>query len=151
MSSGKDHDSINTLVMTGVLSLGITANSYPLIFSGLGIGLGTIFLSPDLDLPNSNPTNRLGPFKALLMPYRLLCGHHRSIVSHSPIFSSLIRVAYFMSPIVIWCVINDKQVELSKVTLSPVFFWTLIGLEIATDLHLFLDVQSSYFKKIRKV
>ena len=151
MSSGKDHDKINSLVMAGVLVLGVTSNSYPLIFSGLGIGLGTIFLSPDLDLPKSNPTNRLGPFKALLMPYRLLCGHHRSIVSHSPIFSSLIRVAYFMSPIVIWCVINDKQDLLSKVTLSPAFFWTLIGLEIATDLHLFLDFQYSYFKKIRKV
>ena len=151
MSSGKDHDKINSLVMAGVLVLGVTSNSYPLIFSGLGIGLGTVWLSPDLDLTKSNPTNRLGPFKALLMPYRLLCGHHRSIVSHSPIFSSLIRVAYFMSPIVIWCVINDKQDLLSKVTLSPAFFWTLIGLEIATDLHLFLDFQYSYFKKIRKV
>lgn len=150
LSSGKTHDQINFLATSGILTLGLITQSGETIYTGLGIGLGTIFLSPDLDLSVSNPTNRLGPFSILLLPYRLMCGHHRSFVSHSPIVSSLIRVLYFLSPFVIWSAISNQQAMLTKVTLSPEFFWILVGLEIATDIHLFLDFQYSFFKKLRK-
>lgn len=96
ISSGKIHDKVNLVIMLGTLITGIIIKSDSTIITGLGIGLGTVWLSPDLDLAKSNPSNRLGLFKILLAPYRSICGHHRSWVSHSPILSSLIRVAYFI-------------------------------------------------------
>lgn len=151
MARGQDHDKVNSVVMLGVIVTGLITKSDSTIITGLGIGLGTLWLSPDLDLRKSNPSNRLGLFKELLGPYRALCGHHRSFLSHSPIVSSLVRVLYFLSPFIVYCLLTENQVLLNKVTLSSEFFYTLVGLEIATDLHLFLDWQSSFFKKIRKV
>lgn len=131
------------------LTLGLVTQSIDIVSIGLGIGLGTAFLSPDLDLATSNPTNRLGPLSILLAPYRMLCGHHRSFWSHSPILSSLIRAVYFMIPFEIWCKVSGREDILFSFIRSPLYFWGLVGLEIATDLHLFLDWQYSYFKKIR--
>lgn len=146
MASGKTHDRLNSIATFGTICLGLVLKSDPVIITGLGIGLGTVYLSPDLDLAKSNPTNRLGPFKLFLGPYRAMCGHHRSWVSHSPVVSNLIRVAYFMSPIVIFCIYKGYDYQLAKVVLSKEFFYALVGLEIATNLHLFLDWQYSYFK-----
>ena len=151
MSSGATHDKINTFVMGVTLTLGLVAQSTDIVSIGLGIGLGTVWLSPDLDLATSNPTNRLGPLSVLLVPYRMLCGHHRSFWSHSPIVSSLIRAAYFMLPFELLCKFSGREDILLNFIRSPLFFWGLVGLEVATDLHLFLDFQYSYFKKIRSV
>ena len=151
MSSHKTHDNVNTFCALSLLGFGIITRSSDTIYTAVGLGIGTIWLSPDLDLEQSYPSKRFGPLKLLLKPYRMLCGHHRSWVSHTPILSSLIRVLYCLSPLVIYSIFTQDDLWLVKLIYSPSFFWVLIGLEIATDLHLFLDFQYSYFKKIRRI
>lgn len=147
MSSGKNHDKINTRVTLATLGLGVVTLNPSIVSVAVGIALGTIWLSPDLDLTRSNPTNRLGPAKLLLAPYRSFCGHHRSFFSHSPIVSNLIRVLYFgMIPSVV--MVHQGHEDLLRIILTHTYFWALLlGLEIATDIHLIMDWQYSFRKK----
>lgn len=52
----------------------------------------TLFLSPDLDLPNSRPSRRWGPLGLLWLPYRLLHPHRG--LSHTYLYGPLSRLLY---------------------------------------------------------
>ena len=62
--------------------------------AGLSFLLGGLWLSPDLDT-RSNPSNRWGPLRWLWWPYRRLL-RHRSLISHSPLLGSAVRLAYLL-------------------------------------------------------
>ncbi len=150
MSSGKTHDKVNSIVAISILGLGIATQTYELTLLSLGLAVGTIWLSPDIDIPNSLPSQRFGVLKSLLVPYQELSGHHRSWISHTPVISTLIRLIYFCSPLVGYLLFKGEHELIHKVTLSREFLYLLAGLEISTDIHLLLDWQYSTVKQIRK-
>jgi uncharacterized metal-binding protein len=149
MSSGTTHDRVNTLATLGVMGLSVVTANPNIALCGLGLAVGTIWLSPDLDLSRSNPTNRLGPLKLLWKPYIALCGHHRSIWSHSPLLSTVIRLLYALTPLLIYGFVSGQMTPINTIVRSESFIYFLLGLEIATDLHLFLDWQYSLRRRLR--
>ena len=62
------------------------------LVSGLAFLIGGLLLSPDLDT-NSRPYQRWGPLRWLWWPYRKAL-RHRSVLSHSPLLGTLVRVGY---------------------------------------------------------
>ena len=62
------------------------------LVSGLAFLIGGLWLSPDLDT-NSRPYQRWGPLRWLWWPYRKAL-RHRSVLSHSPLLGTLVRVGY---------------------------------------------------------
>lgn len=147
MSSGRTHDKINGFFTLAALTGGLVLANPLLISTSIGMALGTLWLSPDLDMPHTLPAKRLGILRPFLWPYVQICGRHRSPISHSPIFSSLIRVFYFgfLPALLLYC--QGYQDLLIDLLLSSEFLAVLVGLEISTDLHLFLDIQHSIRKK----
>ncbi|WP_243095591.1 DUF2227 family putative metal-binding protein [Thermus thalpophilus] len=92
---GRSHERLTTLF------LGFTAPAVALSASApleaavgylAGGFVGTLFLSPDIDLPESRPSRRWGPLSALWAPYRLLHPHRGA--SHSWVYGPLSRLAY---------------------------------------------------------
>jgi uncharacterized metal-binding protein len=95
MPAGHTHTSLN-LALVPIVVLAINQQQVVNI-STLAMGSGafifaTLFMSPDLDLFNSNPTAHWGKFKYLWLPYSKTF-HHRGI-SHSLLFGSLTRIIY---------------------------------------------------------
>ena len=62
------------------------------VVSALAFLIGGLWLSPDLDT-NSLPYQRWGPLRWLWWPYRKAL-RHRSVLSHSPLLGTLVRVGY---------------------------------------------------------
>jgi len=62
------------------------------VVSALAFLIGGLWLSPDLDT-NSRPYQRWGPLRWLWWPYRKTL-RHRSILSHTPVVGTLVRVGY---------------------------------------------------------
>lgn len=152
MSSGINHDKINNLLTMGLVGAAIAAQS-PLIGSAaLGFFVGTQWLSPDLDLPHSLPTQRFGFMKFVLDPYRNLVGHHRSVLSHSPILSTFIRLAYFILPVALGLAYFGRLENVYKLfqVYQTLIISFIIGLELSTDTHLILDWQYSLKRKWRR-
>lgn len=150
MSSGDDHDKVNSYVTTAIVGLGVSTQDPLVLFAASGCFVGTWWLSPDLDLPHSNPSNRLGFLNGLFAPYRRLCRRHRSPISHSPVFSSLFRVAYCLFPIFIYAVAVDQFDAFVKLLLDKRFLAVLVGLEISSIVHLVMDWQYSLKRKLLK-
>ena len=93
MASGQQHDRATCLV---ALPYGLLWWPWlgPLgtVVSALAFLIGGLWLSPDLDT-NSRPYHRWGPLRWLWWPYRKALGH-RSVLSHSPLLGTLVRVGY---------------------------------------------------------
>jgi len=64
------------------------------IVSAFAFLIGGLWLSPDLDT-NSRPYQRWGPLRWLWWPYRKAL-RHRSVLSHSPVLGTLVRVGYLI-------------------------------------------------------
>jgi len=148
LSSGRTHDRVNTAATLSLLMGGLSTTRLDLLSCAVGLAFGTIWLSPDLDLPRSNPSNRLGVVKLVYAPYRRLCGHHRSLVSHSPILSTMIRFVYTFTPFIVLAVVSGHQDTVKMILNNSLFLWFYLGLEISTDIHLFLDWQYSLRKRL---
>lgn len=93
MPKGKTHFACELalfpLVLGGGYALGLRAELLPL---GLGYLLGSLFLSPDLDLLHSRPAKRWGPLRLLWWPYSRF-SRHRGL-SHHPFLGPLTRFLY---------------------------------------------------------
>lgn len=154
MSSGDDHDNFNynvcgAMVLTGFATLALKSDP-SVLYASLGFGLGTYYvLSPDLDLKHSNPSKRLGIFRILFAPYRKLSGKHRSTISHSPILSNAIRVAYCLIPVIALCFYKGWESQLFALLMGKSARAVYVGLELSTITHLILDWQYSFRKKIK--
>jgi uncharacterized metal-binding protein len=125
---------------------------------------------PDLDI-QSRQYARWGPLRFLWWPYKALLPH-RSWLSHSILFGTLIRVAYFLlvvTLIVAACLyvrdvyLNGEQWGSTEVkgaltrvweTLAPIKRDYLIaafaGLWAGASSHTVADVLGSFFKSVRK-
>ena len=93
MASGRQHDRATwTLGLPFALLWWPWLGPSGAISGGLGFLLGGLLLSPDLDT-RSNATRRWGVLKLLWWPYRRSLSH-RSLLSHSPLLGSALRLAY---------------------------------------------------------
>ena len=92
MSSGKTHDYISsfcTIPFTVALSQIYPAHAAT---ATAGYTLGWLILSPDLDLPQSRPSQRWLIFSPLWWPYQKT--HRHRGFSHWPLFGSAERLLY---------------------------------------------------------
>ena len=102
MPSGKTHKlielSIGPFIFAGLVVCSIQKViplEWPLIAAaGCGYLLGTLLLSPDMDLFESDSINRWGPFRYIWWPYAQICAHRG--ISHSWLFGTLTRVGYLL-------------------------------------------------------
>ena len=90
---GRSHDRATQLL---ALPFGLLWTPW-LGWPGLAVAAGAflvggLWLSPDLDT-RSLATRRWGPLRVLWWPYRHLI-RHRSILSHSPLLGTLLRLLY---------------------------------------------------------
>ena len=93
MASGQQHDRATCLL---ALPYGLLwwpwLGTLGTVVSALAFLIGGLWLSPDLDT-NSRPYQRWGPLRWLWWPYRKAL-RHRSVLSHSPLLGTLVRVGY---------------------------------------------------------
>jgi uncharacterized metal-binding protein len=96
--NGKNHDR-GILIMSGLI-VAATLPTMPALTLPLVIGntVGGLWLSPDLDLAHSRPSKRWGLLAWYWDVYRMLCGRHRSWLSHGPFVGSLGRLLYIGWP-----------------------------------------------------
>lgn len=142
MPNHKTHDilGITTAASLGVACLYVAT---PEVAIGLALGLviGTIWLSPDLDL-DSRIYNRWGILRGFWYPYKKLV-HHRSIISHSGLFSATIRLFYLLVPIiVVLYAINPQNITILRVLIenNPIFcLFLYLGVVLADFIHCLAD------------
>ena len=144
MASGKTHTRTN-LVAIGALAVATPFIDVAVPFTVvLGALIGTLWLSPDLDL-KSDAFYRWGPLKWIWLPYVKLMPH-RSLFSHLPGLSDVIRVAYIGFPITLLTSLTEYEANVrSWVDTNGMSFF--FGLVIATTLHTALDYTSTFFKR----
>lgn len=144
MASGKTHTRTN-LVATGILAVATPFLEIDVPFSLIiGAIIGTLWLSPDLDL-KSDAYYRWGPLKLIWLPYVKLMPH-RSLFSHLPGLSDVIRIAYIGFPLVLLLPFTAYEEAIrSWVDIHGMSFF--LGLVFATTLHTTLDYTSTFFKK----
>lgn len=118
------------------------------VAAGLAFLLGGLWLSPDLDT-RSNPTRRWGPLRLLWWPYRRLL-RHRSLLSHSPLLGSSVRLAYLAGLLLGLLTLLQPlggpaplPLAAQALTLAgrhqPLVIAALVGIEASTWLHLIQD------------
>lgn len=145
MSSGRTHSLVSVIaggIATGVsISYGLSyGDSFAL---GLGCLSGTL-IGPDLDVDGGNVSNGIlrndfghivsNVWRLVWYPYAKIVPH-RHFVSHFPIVSTAIRVAYLaFVPFVLMRLID---IELS---FDTHFVWWFVGLCISDTLHAIFDL-----------
>ncbi len=135
MPSGKTHEFINMVSLPVVLTFFQPEGLIPFI---IGYLFSTFYLSPDLDLPQSKPSQRWGKLKVIWIPYQSFIPH-RSIISHSPVIGSLVRLIYLTLPIFLTIFIIFKIID-------EVFFEGELSILLEEDTYL-LEI-NSYFKNL---
>ena len=114
------------------------------VVSALAFLIGGLWLSPDLDT-NSRPYQRWGPLRWLWWPYRKTL-RHRSILSHTPVVGTLVRVGYGLG---IALLLSDLLHPWGAPSSSELLTWlkqqerllwvALVGVEASAWLHLLQD------------
>lgn len=144
MASGKTHTRTN-FVAIGALAIATPFIDYEIPFILLiGAIIGTLWLSPDLDL-KSDAYYRWGPLRGFWLPYVKVMPH-RSLFSHLPVLSDAIRVAYLGFPIAVLLSFTSYE-TLAREWVDTSGLPFFIGLVFATTLHTALDYTSTFFKR----
>jgi len=149
MAMGRSHDRATQLL---ALPFGLLWTPW-LGWPGLAVAacaflVGGLWLSPDLDT-RSLSTRRWGPLRVLWWPYRHLI-RHRSILSHSPLLGTLLRLLYLA---LIAFAVLVAMLAVSGPSLDQVVNWLLklwhdhpgrvvaglVGVEASSWLHLLQD------------
>ncbi|MBD2549221.1 metal-binding protein [Microcystis elabens FACHB-917] len=110
--------------------------------------LGGLWLSPDLDT-RSNATRRWGPLRLLWWPYRRLLSH-RSLLSHSPLLGTGLRLLWLAVLVVAACAALQPLGAPAPGELlqrggelwgshRPLLIAAVVGLEASSWLHLLQD------------
>jgi uncharacterized metal-binding protein len=149
MASGRRHDRA-----TGWLALPFGLLWWPgLGPAGVAVAtgaflLGGLWLSPDLDT-RSNATRRWGPLRLLWWPYRRLLSH-RSLLSHSPLLGTGLRLLWLALMVVAVCAVLQPLGAPAPQELlqggqklwgshRPLLLTAFVGLEASSWLHLLQD------------
>ncbi|WP_320666737.1 metal-binding protein [Prochlorococcus sp. MIT 1307] len=149
MASGKEHDtSTRWWAAPFALTIALVIDLESGLISGTAFFIGGLWLSPDLDT-KSIPLKRWGILQGLWWPYRKAISH-RSILSHSPVIGTFLRVAYLLAiTTVILLLLHSLGFTDTKQTirwLSELIkhnpkqsLMVLVGLEASAWLHLMKD------------
>ncbi|MCT0217724.1 metal-binding protein [Synechococcus sp. CS-1329] len=149
MADGRSHDRA-----TWLLSLPFALLWWPWLglagvaSAAAGFLLGGLWLSPDLDT-RSNPSRRWGPFAWLWWPYRRGLSH-RSLLSHSPLLGTALRLTYLGVMVLALSALlaplgapgPGRLLELGRGLWSqqrPLVLALLLGVEASSWLHLLQD------------
>ncbi len=149
MASGRAHDRATWLLCLpfGLLWWPWLGFSAALAAAG-GFLAGGLWLSPDLDT-TSHPSRRWGPLGLLWLPYRRLL-RHRSLLSHSPLLGTAVRLAYLGAWLLLLALLLQPLGAPSPARLleagrelwrqqRPLLIAALVGLEASSWLHLIQD------------
>jgi uncharacterized metal-binding protein len=149
MASGRHHDRLTLQLSLPFALLWWPALGFPGTASALaGFLVGGLWLSPDLDTP-SRPSRRWGPLAVLWLPYRRLL-RHRSLLSHTPLIGSAVRLAYLGAVLLVLSLLLRPlgapgpanglaaATELWRLH-RPLVLVALVGLEASAWLHLLQD------------
>lgn len=104
-------------------------SQWPLIIATAGYTLGWVFLSPDLDLPRSNPLRRWGALKWIWIPYEKTHDHRG--LSHWPIVGSMGRSLYLGLPIFALLWLRNPNILAQWPELMPMLLFLYAGIEAA--------------------
>lgn len=147
MPSGKTHDKITQFgTPVTAIALGVaTADPWVAAVTAVGFSFGGFMLSPDLDI-YSLPYKRWGPLRFIWLPYRKLCGRHRSPLSHAPVIGTLGRLfwltALFVIPLIVASAIAQRFLFPDLSLLLPhtrlLGFWVL-SVELSALSHIIPD------------
>jgi len=161
MALGRTHDLVNLIALPGFLYF-LPKELY--IPFGAGYIVGTFFLSPDVDLPNSRPSRRWSFLRCLWFPYQSITQHRG--VSHVPVIGSLLRLLYlvlvvsFIYFVVIGIVsVLDRGLAIALTGFNPFAYlnelfrseeslFFVAGIICADVVHIVLDGISSTIKRI---
>lgn len=117
----------------------------------VGGSLTGIIINPDLDLAENF---KLSPTKIIWYPYGKLISH-RSLVSHLPVISTILRVLYLGIPFIGWALLTSNLLILQEIVLTDYFKLFIIGLMVADFNHWLLDqlpkLYRTKFKKRRRL
>lgn len=141
-----------------ILLVGLNWHWYDAGLVVLGMWLGEIYLSPDLDT-KSRPFYRWGFFRFIWWPYQWLV-KHRSVLSHHIWVGTFFRVLYFscvciLSYMAIRVVFDDAVVlpQLRSEVLGYITYYKNqllclgVGVWIGSFLHIVLDNSVSWLKR----
>ena len=164
MPSGKTHEFFNIVLLPPVLTV---LKPEEIISFTVGYLFSTFLLSPDLDLPQSKPSQRWGALKILWSPYQSLIPH-RNVISHFPVISSLIRLIYLVLPLslaifIIFKVIDEvffegaltiwwlnTPVNENLLTLLKIYAFNFTyGVIVSDTIHIGLDILSTSYKNLK--
>ena len=160
MASHKGHELFNVFAL-GPLILFIPQD-YRIPF-GIGYVVGTFFLSPDLDLHFSKPSQRWKFLKFLWLPFWIFSRHRG--VTHVPFLGTLVKLFYltFILFFLYFIVLGifsllgfipkevlslDPFKLLSEFLRSEKGFFFVLGLIVADLMHIILDWITSLLKRI---
>jgi uncharacterized metal-binding protein len=107
---------------------------------GVGFLIGTLWLSPDLDVKGSNPKRRWGPLRILWMPYAYAFSHRG--ISHGYVIGPLTRVGYLfvlLLPLGMIDVVREGVTAAMNALPTEVWIAWLIGYYASCWLHLIVD------------
>ena len=173
MPSGRTHDAFSyVLVLPSFLTFHWYWGSVlvPLVATSGMLFAGLMF-GPDLDI-HSAQYKRWGPARFIWAPYRLAISH-RSRLSHGILFSTVVRVLYFLAIVLLLstCVfyvrhhylfgletswsaefqrVSDDLMVLWKQTDKHYFKAAFLGLWIGAAVHTVVDVAVSIVKLLWK-
>lgn len=148
MPSGKSHT--QATVTTSILVLFLVKPIETALFVSLGCLIG-IVVSPDLDVDVGHYGFRIirmlfgdwvyKVWKLYWKPYAKIM-KHRSVLSHFPILSTIIRFLYLFSPIflILWSI--HPQIQLNLWIL-----WVFLGLCLVDAIHASMDGFSTFIKR----
>ena len=170
MASGKSHDRATVYLSAGALPLLIIPQFLPpetAISLSLGIYLGGLYLSPDLDLGKSNPTNRWKQLKLAWLWGLYRRFPHRSRYTHTVFVGTALRLLYLCCIVapVVFALLLIPTLAIAYLLnylglahyLLLLFFWLsyhipaiaedkehlflffVVGIEFASCLHYFMD------------
>jgi uncharacterized metal-binding protein len=158
MPDGATHDRLTLAFIPVFGLLAFTTTTPTMAFIAMvGMSLGSILLSPDLDHDaGSDPYRVWGPLRHIWHVYRVLIPH-RSVLSHTYVIGTAIRLIYlsaFIAPAVTgaiyvavwleWIPPESPQIALTYVEIHRLEFAAFaLGVEAASGVHITAD---KYFK-----
>lgn len=147
MPDGRVHASAS--LVSGAIFTYATLPFVP-FYGSVGLATGfatTMFVNPDLDLNTRFPRRK--PWKWLWWVYWYPYSRfmkHRSVGSHFPVISTLIRVAYLTLPFLFLMFVLDIEWWYDGNIFSFIVF-AVIGMIASDTIHAVMDVVTTGFKR----
>ena len=112
MAAGKTHDWVTYVLILPTMWVGyglLGLSMYIMILVGLGVWIGGIYLSPDLDT-RSRPFYRWGPLRFIWWPYQWVA-KHRSSLSHGIVWAPIFRCVYLTAILILLYLVMTNAIN----------------------------------------